>query len=291
MMAVPLPVSAAFPKIANILLPTDLSADSLPVLPYAGHIARAFAAKVHLCHIQAEVPLAAGLAAPRLYEAAGKQAAEQMDALRASPHLHSVEQKLLLVAGTIRDSMPAIISANHIDLIAVGTHGRTGLAKVVLGSVAEEICRVATCPVLTAGPATESMPATPFKKILFPTNLSEISRKALPCIALLAGKYRSLVKVLHVIPESAVAGADRDKKIESLRARMAQDFGPALAQFQPEFMVAFGSTADAVLNVSRDQQTGLIALGIRNAFRPGILVERTAYRIMAGAPCPVLTVP
>jgi len=285
-MAVPLPTTAAFPVIENILLPTDLSDDSLPVLPYAGVIARAFGAKVHLCHIQADVPLAAGLAAPRLYEAEGKNAAQHLNALRASPTLKGLELKLLLVPGTIRDAIQAIVSANHIDLIAVGTHGRTGLAKMVLGSVAEEICRVATCPVFTAGPATESMPAAPFKKILFPTNLSEISKKTLPYIALLARKYGSQVTVLH-----ALAEGERSARAEAARKTMAQEFGPALADLQPEFMVGFGNTPESVLRVAKEQQAGLIALGIRNAFRPGILMERTAYRIMAGAQCPVLTVP
>lgn len=290
-MAVSLSIPITFPKIENILLPTDLSDDSLPVVPYAGQIARAFGAKVHLCHIQADVPLAAGLAAPQLYEAEGKNAAKHLGELRASPALAGLALKLLLVPGTVHDTMPKVISDNAIDLVAVGTHGRTGLAKMVLGSVAEEICRVATCPVLTAGPATGSIPTALFTRILFPTNLSEISKKTLPTISLLAGKYGSQVTVLHVAPESAATGSDREKKIESLRRSMARDFGPALEKFEPQFMVAFGNTAETVLRVAREQEAGLIALGIRNAFRPGILVERTAYRIMGGAQCPVLTVP
>jgi nucleotide-binding universal stress UspA family protein len=76
-----------------------------------------------------------------------------------------------------------------------------------------------------------------------------------------------------------------------MRETMKAAFLPGLAQYQPEFAVAFGNTAESVLRVAREKQAGLIALGIRNAFRPGILRERTAYRIMAGAHCPVLTVP
>jgi nucleotide-binding universal stress UspA family protein len=55
-------------------------------------------------------------------------------------------------------------------------------------------------------------------------------------------------------------------------------------------MVAYGDTAETVMRVARERNTGLIAMGIRNAFRPGVLRERTAYRIIAGATCPVLTV-
>ncbi len=289
-MAAPLPITPVFPKLENILVPTDLSDDSLPVLPYAGQIARTFGAKIYLCHIHAEVPLAAGLAAPRLYEAEGKGAAERLAAFRTSPALRGLEPKLVLAEGTVLGEMQKIIAENHIDLIMVGTHGRTGLAKMMLGSVAEEICRVATCPVFTASPATKLAPEGLFKNILFPTNLSEISKKTLPYIALLAGKYGSRVTILHVAQGGATAAA-REAQTESIRRAMTGDFGPPLKEFQPDFSVAFGNTAETVLRVAREKQAGLIALGIRNAFRPGILVERTAYRIMAGAHCPVLTVP
>lgn len=281
-MATAVPITTTLPRLKNILVPTDLSDDSLPVLPYAGQIARAFAAKIYLCHIHADVPLAAGLAAPRLYEAEGKEAAQRLSAIRQLPALKEVESKLVLATGKIPAEIPKLIRENHIDLIMVGTHGRTGIAKVVLGSIAEEICRVATCPVLTASLTTDVAPEAAFRNILFPTNLSEVSRKTLPYIALLAAKYRARVTVLHV----ASTGANAD----SIRDSMASDFGPALAQFQPEFIVTSGNIAETVLKVAQEKLAGLIALGIRNAFRPGILVERTAYRIMAGAHCPVLTV-
>jgi len=287
-MAVSPSIPAPLPQLKNILLPTDLSDDSLPVLPFAGQIARTFGARVYVCHIQAEVPLAAGLAAPRLYEAEGKDAAAHLARFRTSSALRGVESKLLLVSGTIHDEMPKLITDNRIDLIMVGTHGRTGLAKVMLGSVAEEICRVATCPVLTAGPATNLPPEAAFRNILFPTNLSEVSKKAIRYIRLLASRFGSRVAILHVAHDAG--SANREQQAGSLRRNMAGDFGAALLEFQPKLDVAFGNTPETVLREARQTQAGLIVLGIRNAFRPGILVERTAYRIMAGAHCPVLTV-
>ena len=290
-MSAALPITATLPRLENILVPTDLTDDLLPVLPYAGQIARAFGAKIYLCHIHADVPLAAGLAAPRLYEAEGKDAAEHLAAFRTSPALRGLEPKLILAAGTVQEEMRKLIHQNRIDLVMVGTHGRTGLAKMVQGSVAEEICRVATCPVFTASTATKFVAEGPFKNILFPTNLSEISKKALPYIAMLAGKYGSRVTVLHVVPQGEASAAGREKHADSIRRAMTSGFGPALAGFQPEFVVVSGNTAETVLKVAREKGAGLIALGIRNAFRPGILIERTAYRMMAGAHCPVLTVP
>lgn len=290
-MAAPVLIPATAARLENILFPTDFSEDSLLVLPFAGGLARAFGARIHLCHIQADVPLSAGLAAPHLYEAAGRDAAEHLAALRSLPELSGVELKLLLASGTIQDEMKAIIRGSRIDLVVSGTHGRTGLSKIMLGSVVEEICRVATCPVFTVGPATETLPESPLRNILFPTNLSEMSRKALPSIALLADKYGAKVTVLHVRPKEDAATAEEQGLIETTRRAMISAFRGVLHPFQPEFLVGFGATAETVLRVARETKAGLVVLGIRNAFRPGILVERTAYRIMAGAHCPVLTVP
>lgn len=100
---------------------------------------------------------------------------------------------------------------------------------------------------------------------------------------MLAKQFGAQVTLLHVIAEDDRAIA------ESVRATMNRGF-PELAPFQPEFMVAAGNTAETVLRVAREKNAGLIAMGIRNAFRPGVLRERTAYRIIAGANCPVLTV-
>ena len=65
---------------------------------------------------------------------------------------------------------------------------------------------------------------------------------------------------------------------------------PELGAIKAEFMVGYGDIAETVMRVAREKNAGLIVMGIRNAFRSGVLRERTAYRIIAGAACPVLTV-
>lgn len=282
-MAAPILITPTVPKLKNVLFTTDFSAASLDALPYAGAIARAFGGKLHLCHIEASAPLTAGLADPHLYEAAGKAAAESLSALRRLPELKGLEPALVLAEGDFKDELLKIVDRGHIDLVVAGTRGRTGLRKMLLGSVTEEICRAVTCPLLTVGPGMANEARAPFKSILFPTNLSELSKKTVPYLAMLAKQFGAQVTLLHVTAEDDRAIA------ESVRATMSRGF-PELAPFQPEFMVAAGNTAETVLRVAREKNAGLIAMGIRNAFRPGVLRERTAYRIIAGANCPVLTV-
>jgi len=290
-MAAPVLVTPTVPSLKNVLFTTDFSEQSLKALPFAGGIAHAFGSKLHLLHIEPSAPLSAGLADTHLYESAGKNAAEQLAGLRRLPSLKGLDPALVLAEGAIKDELLKTIRERHIDMAVAGTRGRTGVRKMLLGSVLEEMCRAATCPMLTVGPEAVFNAEAPFKRILYPTNLSEMSKKAVPYIALLAAKYHSQVTVLHVVPEDEATRSDEKSLRESVRNKMTSVFGQALSAYQPEFEVAFGNTADAVLHVAREKKADLIAMAIRNAFRPGILRQRTAYRIMAGAPCPVLTVP
>ena len=294
-MAAPIILVEATLKLRNVLFATDFSPASLAALPYAGLIAGAFGSNLHLCHIEPAAPLSGALADPHLYEAAGKDAAEHLAALRSRPEIKGLqpEPALVLAEGNFKDELLKIVSKSKIDLVVAGTRGRTGLRKMLLGSTTEEICRAVTSPILTVGPGIELGAEKPFQRILFPTNLSELSHKTVPYLAMLAKKFGSQITVLHVLPQNesdAKPSASGEKTLaETVRAAMSRDFAE-LAAFPTEFLVAFGNTAETVLRVAREKKAALIAMGIRNAFRPGVLRERTAYRIIAEAQCPVLTV-
>ncbi len=289
-MAAPAFVPRTIRQLKNVLFATDFSEGSLHALPYVGAIARAFGSTVYLCHIIAPTPLAAGAAAPQLYEAVGKEAAEELATLHHSPLLGGLERKLLLAEGEIEDELLKAIRENDIDLVVAGTHGRTGWRKLLLGSVVEAICRVTTCPILTVGPALTPRDGMGFKRMLFPTDLSEESKRVLPYLGLLAEKYGSRVTILHVMPEETGTNPDAKALSEPVRRSMIHAFQPELAFASPDFIIEFGDTVDTVLRVAQATGADLIAMGIRNAFIPGIqLRSSTAYRIIAGAHCPVLT--
>lgn len=258
-------------------------------MPYAAAIVRAFGGKLHLGHIEPAAPLSAGLADPHLYEAAGKEAADNLASLRNLPELQGLQPALVLAEGDFKSELQKIVSRDHIDLVVTGTRGRTGLRKMLLGSITEEICRDVTCPILTVGPGMTFDKDAAFKPIVFPTNISDLSRKTAPYIAMLAREFGAQITVLHVLAPNQAIDMNRKSLPESIRAGMALTY-PKLAALKAEFMVAYGDTAETVMRVAREKNAGLIAMGIRNAFRPGVLRERTAYRIIAGAACPVLTV-
>lgn len=278
------------PKFENVLFATDFSDGSLRALPYTAAVARVFRATVHLCHIITPTPAATGAAIPDLYEAIGKQATEELIRLSDSPALQGLDRELALAQGTIEDELLKSIRERKIDLIVAGTHGRTGWRKLLLGSVVETICRVATCPLLTVGPALTAHDSFSFRRILFPTDLSTESMSIVPYLALLSEEYGSLVTVLHVLPAETEANPDARALSEPIRANMARRFGKGPAPLASEFRIEFGDTVETILKVADRQNADLIAMGIRNAFMPGIhLRSSIAYRIMAGAGCPVFT--
>jgi nucleotide-binding universal stress UspA family protein len=261
-------------------------------LPYVAGIARKLGSPVFLCHIVEPDALFARVreAYSRLYEAMLGQAVAQLAALAHSPELKEIDANTVVGEGAIGDALPNLVLEKKIDLIVMGTHGRTGIRRLLLGSAVEAVCRVATCPVLTVGPGLAPGRATTFSRILFPTDLSDDSKQILPYLRQMAEEYGSGITVLHIMPEELVTNPDAAKLAEPIRKNLIHIFEPELSGLKVEFLIGFGETVETVLRTARAKNADLIAIGIHNALLPGVqLSSSTAYRIMAGAHCPVLT--
>jgi len=141
-------------RLQRILLPTDFSARSATATKYACDLAAKFDAELHLLHmleIHADLTptFEMGLALPS-YTKESKAAAERALAAVLDPQW-SAGRKITLkvVEGSPKIEIIRYASEHHIDLIVLSTHGRTGLSHIVMGSVAENVVRMAPCPVLT----------------------------------------------------------------------------------------------------------------------------------------------
>jgi nucleotide-binding universal stress UspA family protein len=275
----------------NILFATDFSEPSMKAFPYVTALAKKFAASVFACHIitPSSLVAAAPQVAPELYEAEHKAATEELGNILGSPALKGQKTHAVLTSGLLGDALLGAIEENKIDLVVAGTHGRTGFRRFLLGSAVEQICRVATCPVLTVGPECPRAGAD-FKHILVPTDLSEESMRALPFVVRLAGAYGASVTVLHVLPEETAANPDAKKLSEPVLANMARIFGHQLEPLKVDFMIEAGKTAETILKIAEEKKADLIAMGIRNAFLPGFQPRMSvAYRVMAASCSPVVT--
>jgi nucleotide-binding universal stress UspA family protein len=155
--------------ISRILVATDFSTGSDLALDYATTLAHQFGAAVHLLHV-VEDPFVAGAWTPELYIASIStvraslidEAAARLARLCPAFERHGLTVTSEVMVGSPAPAIRDVAEARRCDLVVMGTHGRSGMAHLLLGSVAEKVIRQAPCPVLTvraqAAPALAGEP-------------------------------------------------------------------------------------------------------------------------------------
>jgi nucleotide-binding universal stress UspA family protein len=285
-------------SLKHILYATDFSPAAEAALPYVRGLTKQYGAKVHAVHVRlpATYPIVAPEMMPQYIEAAEEQAkfeAQQLHEMLAGiPHDVSVSE------GEIWPTLSDMVRQQNIDLIVIGTQGRTGLGRTLIGSVAEEIFRSAPCPVLTVGPhiSRDTERRLEMKEILYATDFSPESLSALPYAVSLAQEHQARLTILHVIGEPEVGElVHPENYVESTLRRLRELVQPeAQTWCEPNFRVERGPAAEKIMEVAIALGADLIVLGVRGgAGHMGVtthLLRPTAHRVVAHAECPVLTV-
>lgn len=138
----------------NILFATDFSSSSTAALPHAVAIARHFGAKLYLAYV---IPTDAYDLIPAAERDAAlgnmrRHVEQQMTGLRGTALLRGIQHSVLVDHGNVWPRVSMMVEKQKIDLIVIGTHGRSGVEKLLMGSIAEEILRCARAPILMVGP-------------------------------------------------------------------------------------------------------------------------------------------
>jgi nucleotide-binding universal stress UspA family protein len=136
---------------AKILVSTDFSNNSCQALPYANTYAQQFGAEVYLVHVIEEPPFMSDVKNVPLVmsdKQLQQKAHNDLDALAAEEFDEAVKVHPMVRHGKAKDEIVAAARELNVDLIMISTHGRTGLKRALLGSVAEVVVRHAHCPVL-----------------------------------------------------------------------------------------------------------------------------------------------
>jgi len=276
----------------NILFATDFSKQSNVALPYALSIAHKYGSKVFAAHVLAPPPLGnfPTIEVQALAAQALREAHEYVKGL--GPRLDGVPHETLLKKGEIWDELSAIAKEKHIDLIVLGTHGRAGVSKLLMGSVAERIFRQSTCPVLTVGPNVSGEPRSvaDIHTILCPIDFTAESLAAFPYAVSLAQENQARLYLMNVVPTPVL-----DYEEVSLMARLKALVPPeAKLWCEPKAFVESGDAADKILEQTEELGVDLIVLGIRPvstlAGTRTHLGTATAYKVVSHAICPVLSV-
>jgi nucleotide-binding universal stress UspA family protein len=185
------------------------------------------------------------------------------------------------------------------DLIVMGTHGRGGFQRMVLGSVTEKVIRRAPCPVLTVPPGADRIPDQPFQTILCATDLSGPSVDGVHYAQWLADKTGARLILAHVIEfwpfVETAATIPIDALRESLHDGARKDvmrlaaLGPASAR--TEVVVVEGRPKREILSLAADRSVDLIVMGVAGRGSVDLaLLGSTTHHIVRSAACPVLTV-
>ena len=277
----------------NILFATDFSSTTELALPYAVEIARRSDATIHAVHvIQPGIyPLVPTSEWPKIAQEEKKFREQKENQLERE--LQELLHEFLMPEGDVWQNMASIIEERNIDLLILGTHGRTGMGKVLLGSVAENIFRQAICPVLAAGPAVSSKAsragAAEFNRILYATDFSPESLAAAPYAIYFAKEYHADLILMHSIQN---AEPDQvDSAYDTLR-----DVVPAAAdlEFKPRCLVERGAPEDTILRVAAWHDADMIILGGRrgegNPTAIAHFCHSITYKVVAEVACPVLAV-
>ena len=286
--------------IQNIVVATDFSACADAAVEYASGLARRYGSMLYMVNVLPHAPFVESSDADP--EKVKRIAERKMTDMAGSQAFQGVTHTELIREGEVAGVLSELVRQHQIDLIVLGTEGRTGLRKFLLGSVAEEVYRTAECPVLTVGPhASRGLNGGMLQHILFATDFGPESEHGLPYAIALAEEHRARLTMLHVasVPGVAFAQAETgalpvippyeavasgEKQLHELIAK-----GPPLWR-EPEYLVQFGPPAETIVRIA-GKDVDLIVLGVK---RPAALTKHlgsgVAYKVVCEAPCPVLSV-
>jgi nucleotide-binding universal stress UspA family protein len=270
----------------------DFSPSSVMALHYARVFAREHGVQVHTLHVSG--PDNYQLLCPEAFAATFREmplsATNDSDVLQGL--LKGLPSEVPLHGSRIWEVIADVAARNEIDLLILGTHARTGLPKLLLGSVAEEVFRDVPCPVLTVGADVKEPPAAlKIEKILLATDGS-LHSSAPAYATSFCAKFDAQLTVLHVDAKYGLAStgmvlAQLKENLQSVAPKMAE------LPHKPVLLIEEGEPADKILQVASNSGVDVIVLGAhhpRNPRAAAHLPWATTARVIAGAKCPVLTV-
>ena len=281
-------------SLKNILFATDFSAASEAALPYALDLAQKYGSKVFVTHViepiaNIGIPLDP-LPAEEIEVRA--EAGEKMRRFTQNVSFGGVPHEELLRRGYIWDVLKGVIAERKIDLLVVGTHGRPGLAVLILGSIAEEILRKSPIPVMTIGPHVRPFSGdhSRLRTVLFATDFSEGSARALPYAYSIAKENDARIIALHMVRAVIAEGVDFTSEAVQSAEHQLRDFVPHIPGCNIEYLVRTDSAGDGILAVAREEHADLIVMGTHAGSAVSAHVPwATAHQVVAHADCPVLS--
>ena len=299
----------------RVLVPTDFSAGADAALDHAVSMAGRFQASLHLLHVVNDPGAGlyglgeAELRMDRLKEEAEKRARERLRELAQESSAVEVHPRVARQSSLgIGEAVHEYAEAHEVDLVVMGTHGRRGLERLVLGSVANTLIRQSNCPVMTVrerGDDADTSDEVNYKNLLAPIDFSDYSRAALQLSKVVAHRYGGTQHLLFVaekrvlptfsdtgLPGIGVVEMDPEIVANAESALEALNDAVEGPEVESDYHVREGDVAEDIVDFAGTEAVDLIVMATRGL--TGIdrfVIGSNTERVVRSAPCPVLTVP
>jgi nucleotide-binding universal stress UspA family protein len=258
-----------------------------------GNLARAFGAELTALHArQIEVPLYFTMtqvtALKSQLRKSAKASRDYLESFVAEYLPEGVTSSLAAPEGEPVAGILKALKETKSGLLVMSTHGRTGLTRLRMGSVAESVLRQVSIPVLTVGPHVRaSATRGNIRRVLCPVNYSPLSRHALEHAASVAEKTEAELLITHVL-EDASQTPDAEKARQVLCDWVP---GPLRDRCSLREVVRHGHAAEQIILEARDSRADLLVIGAqRRSFLGSLLFGSTTESVIRGSSAPVLSV-
>jgi nucleotide-binding universal stress UspA family protein len=293
----------------HVLCPIDLSDTSIRALTYAVAFATWYEAQLEILHVLPGFEHAALLQPPRASTASARGAGRDAVETEVRGAIESVvptgiNPAIVVEEGRAHEVIAQRARAQPADLLVMGTHGRSGFNRLLLGSVTEKVLRAVHCPVLTVPPGAPAVraPAVAFTRILCAIDYSPSAREALRYALELGRQANGRVTVLYALEymdaEEPCEHVDFDIRqhrqhfIDHARARLhAHLEKESKTRVEIQEMVAIDRAYKAVLQHATSAGADLIVMGAQGTGGVELMLYGSnTQHVVRAAPCPVLTV-
>jgi len=284
-------------KVQEILIPLDGSTEAESVLPYLRDLAPKFGSRVHIL----------GVGIGRKTRRVNRLIEDYINRTANMLHSDNIKAEPVIRYGVAADKILDFTAEKEIDLIIMATHGRSGITRWWMGSVAEKVISEATAPVLlvrskrpSTTRATDKLNFT--HKILAPLDGSDIGEAALPYAETIATNSRASVSLLQVISppgtvEANLLGGPDWRKFVKAMHDAGENYLKSVAErlsgrgVKVIYEVATGDPADKIVEYAKDKGINLIAMSTHG--RTGVarwVLGSVADKVLHGARIPILLV-
>jgi nucleotide-binding universal stress UspA family protein len=296
------------PNLKNIMCLTDLSKFSNQTIAYGIALAKEFESRLYLCHV-VDIPSMA------LYGEAHIDPMEQQNQIISHAEAtlgdltrgENIDWQPLISVGPTVPEISRLVEEKNIDLAIATNHGRSGLKRLVLGSVTEELMRTISCPMLVmrgpelSGKQTETVEFR-LEKIMVGCDFSSDSTLALRYALSFAQEFEAELHLVHVMEPSAyqnlsktVTEAEKgyQNELRKLLSKKLDNLVPEDARnwCVPKTALLDGRADEKIVEYAKQNHIDLIALGVRgHGLVETLFLGSTTDRVARQAPCPVLSV-